>query len=461
MDASIFYEPLDGHYKFIASGEELLRVNHWMSGLIGLGLLAAVPACAETNIVIATVNNGDMIRMQKLTPEFESKHPDIKLTWVVLEENVLRQRVTTDIATKGGQFDVLTIGNYETPIWAKQGWLDALDGLAPDYDADDLLPKIRSALSSDGKLYAAPFCGESAMTYYRTDLFKKAGLIMPEKPTWTFIKDAAKKLTDKSAGTYGICLRGQAGWGENINIITAMGNAYGARWFDMKWRAQFDQPAWKSAVTDYVNLMREDGPPGANNNGAIQALALFTTGKCGIFIDATVFGSVVSDPKQSLVSDKVGFAPAPNNGLGKSSVTLWSWALAIPSSSKKKEAAQTFISWATSKGYTDLVASKEGIGNVPPGTRKSLYANPDYLKAAPYARLTLDAIDAADPDHPTVDPVPYVGVQFVAIAPFQSIGTSVGQHFAAAVAGTESVDQALQQAQEITTRAMKQAGYDK
>ena len=438
-----------------------MRNLRWTSGLIGLGILVSTPAFAETNIVIATVNNSDMIRMQKLTPDFEAKNPDIKVTWVTLEENMLRQRVTTDIATKGGQFDVLTIGNYETPIWAKQGWLDPLDNLGAAYDVDDLLPKIRSALSYEGKLYAAPFYGESSMTYYRTDLFQKAGLTMPQKPTWAFIKEAAQKLTDRSTGTFGICLRGQAGWGENINIITAMGNAYGARWFDDKWKPQFDQQAWKTTLTDYVNLMREDGPPGANTNGAIQALALFTTGKCGIFIDATVFGSVVTDSKQSSIVGKVGFAPSPNADLSKSSVTLWSWALAIPSSSTKKDAAKKFITWATSKGYTDLVASKDGIASAPPGTRKSLYANPDYLKAAPFAKLTLDAIDSADPEHPTVDPVPYVGVQFVAIAPFQAIGTSVGQHFAGAVAGTETVDEALKQAQEITTRAMKQAGYNK
>jgi sorbitol/mannitol transport system substrate-binding protein len=42
-----------------------------------------------------------MIEMQKLTPQFEKVYPDIKLKWVTLEEAVLRQRVTTDIATKG------------------------------------------------------------------------------------------------------------------------------------------------------------------------------------------------------------------------------------------------------------------------------------------------------------------------------------------------------------------------
>lgn len=86
-------------------------------------------ASAET-LTIATVNNGDMIRMQGLTSDFTTKNPDIKVEWVTLEENVLRERVTTDIATNGGQYDIMTIGNYEVPIWAKQGWLLPLESLA-------------------------------------------------------------------------------------------------------------------------------------------------------------------------------------------------------------------------------------------------------------------------------------------------------------------------------------------
>src|SRR6187549_540766 len=129
----------------------------------------AFAAHAES-ITIATVNNGDMVRMQKLTDDFTAKNPDIELKWVTLEENVLRQRVTTDIATKGGQFDVITIGTYEVPIWAKQGWLVPLDNLGADYDVDDLLPPIRAGLTYEGKLYAAPFYGESSMIMYRKDL---------------------------------------------------------------------------------------------------------------------------------------------------------------------------------------------------------------------------------------------------------------------------------------------------
>jgi sorbitol/mannitol transport system substrate-binding protein len=417
-------------------------------------------AQAET-ITIATVNNGDMIRMQKLTGDFTAKNPDIKLEWVTLEENILRQRVTTDIATKGGQYDVMTIGTYEVPIWAKKGWLLELNDLGKDYDVDDLLPAIRGGLTMNGKLYAAPFYGESSMVMYRTDLFEKAGLKMPEAPTWDFVADAARKITDKKKETYGICLRGKAGWGENMAFLSATANSFGARWFDEKWQPQFNGEAWKKTMNFYVSLMHDAGPPGASSNGFNENLALFQSGKCGMWIDATVAASFVTNPKDSTVADKVGFALAPDNGLGKRGNWLWSWTLAIPAGTQKAEAAKKFITWATSKSYLELVAAKEGWANVPPGTRTSLYNNPEYLKAAPFAKMTLDSINAADPTHPAVDPVPYVGVQFVAIPEFQGIGTAVGQQFSAALAGKITVDQALKSAQQLTEREMKKAGYIK
>lgn len=430
-----------------------------------LGAFAAVAlmsgAMAETRLTIATVNNGDMIRMQKLTDDFTRMNPDIALNWVTLEENVLRQKVTTDIATKSGQYDISTIGTYEVPIWAKKGWLVPLDDLGADYDIDDLLPAIRSGLSLDGKLYAAPFYGESSMIMYRKDLFDKAGIKMPESPTWDFVADAARKVTVNSSETYGICLRGKAGWGENMAFLSATANSFGARWFDEKWRPQFDQPEWKNALSFYVKLMRDAGPPGASSNGFNENLALFDAGKCGMWIDATVAASFVTNPKESNVADKVGFALAPNTGLGKNANWLWAWSLAVPAGSQKVAAAKKFIAWATSKHYLELVASKEGWANVPPGTRKSLYENPEYQKAAPFGKLTLASINSADPAHPTVKPVPYVGIQFVAIPEFQAIGTAVGQQFSGALAGSSSVDDALAAAQNIAMREMTRAGYIK
>ena len=194
-----------------------------------LAIAALATAASAETITIATVNNADMIIMQKLSPKWEQQTGN-KINWTVLEENVLRQRVTTDIATKGGQFDIVTIGAYETPIWGKAGWLVPLDDFPADYDYKDLLGPVKNGLSVDGKLYAVPFYAESSMTFYRTDLFKAAGLTMPDQPTYAQIRQLADKLTDRSKDQYGICLRGKPGWGENMAFVGTLVNTYGGTW---------------------------------------------------------------------------------------------------------------------------------------------------------------------------------------------------------------------------------------
>ncbi|WP_299560336.1 sugar ABC transporter substrate-binding protein [uncultured Sulfitobacter sp.] len=421
-----------------------------------MALVTAGSATAE-NLVIATVNNGDMVRMQGYTDNFTEKTGHT-VEWVTLEENVLRQRVTTDIAAKGGSFDIMTIGMYETPIWAANDWLVPLDGLSDAYDADDILPAMREGLSYDGTLYAAPFYGESSMIMYRTDLMEKAGLEMPQAPTWDFIREAAAAMTDRENDINGICLRGKAGWGEGGALITVTANSFGARWFDEDWNAQFDQPAWNEALTFFVEMMNESGPNGYATNGFNENLNLFQQGKCGMWIDATVAASFVTNPDDSTVADKVGFALAPNTGKGKNANWLWAWALAIPAGTQKEDAAKEFVEWATSKEYIELVAANEGWANVPPGARTSLYENENY-KAVPFAAMTLESINVADPKNPTVDPVPYVGVQFVAIPEFAGIATEVSQEFSAVYAGQQTVEEALEKAQALTNDAMEAAGY--
>ncbi|SNB64954.1 sorbitol-binding protein /mannitol-binding protein [Arboricoccus pini] len=434
-----------------------------LASFVGLGALAIAAAAnlnaasAET-ITIATVNNSQMVAMQRLAPNWE-KATGNKINWVVLEENVLRQRVTTDIATNGGQFDVLTIGSYEAPIWGKQGWLTEVDDLGDAYDYDDLFPSVKDAVSVEGKMYAVPFYAESSFTYYRKDLFKAAGLTMPEKPTYKDIESFAAKLTDKSKEQYGICLRGKPGWGENMAFFDTLVNASGGRWFDESWQPQLDQPAWKEALTLYVNLLTKYGPPGASSNGFNENQALFASGKCAMWVDATSGAGYIFDASNSKVADKTAFAAAPKGSVDTGTAWFWSWNLAIPKSSTKAAVAKQFLAWATSKDYVQLVGKTDGWPTLPPGTRKSTYAIADYMKAAPFAPIVQQAIISADLKHPTKDPVPYTGIQYVAIPEFQALGTQVGQNVAGALTGQMSIDAALQQSQATALSTMQQAGY--
>ncbi|WP_089163079.1 ABC transporter substrate-binding protein [Caballeronia sordidicola] len=422
--------------------------------------IAPIAAKAAT-VTIATLNNPDMIELKKLSPAFEKANPDIQLKWVILEENVLRQRATTDITTNSGQFDVMAIGTYEAPQWGKRGWLAPMTNLPASYDLDDVVKTARDGLSYNGQLYALPFYVESSMTYYRKDLFEAAGLKMPDQPTYDQIKQFADKLTDKSKGQYGICLRGKAGWGENMAFFSTVVNTYGGRWFDEKWQAQLNTPEWHKALTFYSDLLKSDGPPGASSNGFNENLTLMSSGKCAMWIDATVAAGMLYNKAQSQVADKIGFAAAPVAVTPKGNHWLWSWSLAIPKTSKSQDAAKKFATWATSKEYIELAAKDEGWASVPPGTRKSTYANPEYKKAAPFGDFVLSAIESASPTDATLQKVPYTGVQFVGIPEFQSFGTVVGQSIAGVVAGQTTVDAALTAGNAAANRAVKQAGYQK
>lgn len=428
-----------------------------------MAMMAVAGAAWAEEITIATVNNNDMIVMQELAPKWEEATGN-KINWVVLEENVLRQRTTQDISTNGGSFDIMFIGAYETPIWGKNGWLVSLNDFADDanYDLNDIFQLVRNGLSADGNLYAVPLYSETSFTYYRTDLFEKAGIAAPtEQITYTAFAEMLAKVHDPDNGIYGTCLRGKAGWGENMAFVGTLANAFGARWFDENWQPQLNSPEWNAAITYYVDIMTKYGPPGATANGHNENRALFKDGKCATWIDATSAANDVKNPANSKVADVTDFFQAPMEVTNKGTGWFWSWALAIPASSQKQDVAKDFLKWATSKEYFQMVGETKGWVAVPSGTRASIHEDPRLLEAAPFAATIKDAIFSVDPADPTRDPVPYTGIQFVAIPEFQGIGNFVGQQVAAALAGQMTVEEALAASQDFAVREMTKAGYIK
>lgn len=429
---------------------------------VSIGCAASVASMASADeITVVTVNNADMITMQELAPAWEEATGHT-INWVVLEENVLRQRTTTDIATGGGSFDVMFIGAYETPIWGAKGWLTPLDDFAEnaDYDLEDIFPLVRDGLSADGSLYAVPLYSETSFTFYRTDLFEAAGIEVPtEQITYTEFAEMAAQLHDPENGVYGTCQRGKAGWGENMAFVGTVANAFGARWFDEDWQPQLDSPEWNAAITYYVDLMNELGPPGASTNGHNENRALFKDGACATWVDATSAAGDVRNTETSTVADVTDFFQAPMEETANGTGWFWSWALAIPASSQNVDVAKDFLIWATSKEYFEMVGESKGWVAVPSGTRQSVEEDPRRLEAAPFAETIVSAILSVDPTNPTRDPVPYTGVQFVAIEEFQGIGNYVGQQVAAALAGQATVEEALANSQAFAVREMTRAGY--
>ena len=402
-------------------------------------------------ITVAVVSNplitDQMIPLAKSV--FEKENPGIKVNFAVYAEGDLRAAIEKDVATHSDEFNVVMISPYEAPLFARNGWLDNLTAKYiagdPAYDAKDLLPPVARALSYKGDLYAAPFYGESSMLYYRKSLLAKAGITMPAHPTWQQVAQDAARLNQPGKQS-GICLRGLAGWGDNMASLDTVVNTFGGQWFDMNWKPRLTSPAFRDAANFYVNLTRKYGEPGASNDSFNQLLTLYGQGQCAMWYDSTVAATSIVGTYPAVAKD-TGYAFAPVERT-KDSGWLYSWAMGIPSGTPDQAAAWKFVSWASSKAYDSLVASKYGWSAVPPGSRTSLYQNPAYAKAAaPFANITLQSLDGVNPDHPTVGPVPYVGIQYVDVPQFETLGLQVGEQIAGAIAGTESVSQALSTSQ--------------
>ncbi|MDK1476797.1 sugar ABC transporter substrate-binding protein [Streptomyces sp. 549] len=413
----------------------------------------------DGTVNVLMVNNPQMVELQKLTAKHFTKDTGVKVNFTVLPENEVRDKISQDFANQSGQYDLATISNYETPIYAKNGWLHELDPyLSEDeeYDEEDILNPMRLSLTGeDGKVYAQPFYGESSFLMYRKDVLEKNGLTMPDQPTWTEVAEIAEKTDTAEKGMKGICLRGLPGWGELTAPLTSVVNTFGGTWFDKDWNAQLTSKEFTRATRFYVDLVRDHGEAGAAQSGYAECLNNMTQGKTAMWYDATAgAGSLEAD--NSPVKGKIGYVPAPVEKTD-SSGWLYTWAWGMQKASKNTDNAWKFMSWASSKQYEELVGEEIGWSNVPAGKRASTYENPDYQKAASaFHEVTYKAISEADPRNPGVQERPAPGIQFVGIPEFTDLGTKVSQEISAAIAGRQSVEAALKKSQSLAEKVGKE-----
>jgi sorbitol/mannitol transport system substrate-binding protein len=423
---------------------------------------SSTPAQGKT-IRVAIVGNPQMEDIAKLTPTLFTKKTGIKVRYSILEEGKLREIVTRDVGSGGRQFDVVMIGPYEAPQFGASGLLKDLTPFArrdASYRFNDVIPAVRNALSANGKMYASPFYAESSFVMYRKDVMKAKKVTLPAKPTWDQIAAVARKIdTDRMAG---ICLRGKPGWGDLGASFTTVLNTFGGTWWSAKAngepdKAQVDQPAFREALSFYVNLVRDAGEKDAANASFNECLAQYKDGRVAMWYDATVAAGIL-EATDSAVRGKNGYALAPVKRT-KASGWLWTWALAIPRESPDPTTAWKYISWATGPAYIKAAGTRisGGWAAIPPGTRLSTYRIPQYKKAArAFAAITLAAMRAAPIKNPGTTKRPGVpGVQYVGIPEFQDVGNQCTEQFSSVIAGRTSIDNALEACQEIASQAIQ------
>ena len=353
-----------------------------LSGCAGFGNLGTDPGV--TTVTLATVNNPQMQDMAQLLPEFNKLHPNIKINMIFMEENDLRNAATKDVATKGGQYDIMTVGAYEVPIWGANRWLVDLTDLAakdPAYDVNDFFQPVRDGVSVDNRLYAVPFYGESSFLMYRKDLFQQAGLTMPERPTWEQVAQFAQKLKDPATDRAGICLRGKPGWGEMFAPLTTMVNTFGGQWYDMNWNAQVNQPGFtstrcSSTSTPWRPAVKPTRCPSASPSASTSSAR--SVPRCGTTPPRRPARwrtpRTRRSPERSATSGPRSRRPVTPAGCGRGT----SGSTPSPTQGPGLGVPQVGdFQGVRQAGRLDHL----GWSKTPPGTRKSTYQIPEYIQA--------------------------------------------------------------------------------
>ena len=424
---------------------------------------------AQTTINIALANNPISQALSKLAAS-KYKAPGVKVNIAVLPENDLRQKLTTEASTGGTAYDLFFIGPYEANNWARNGWLENLEpyfkampaAKLAAYDRPDLIQGMVGSVSLDGEAFALPFYGESSFIMYNKELFAAKKLTMPAEPTWDQIYELAKKINDPAKGIVGMTMRGAPGWGMSGAPFVTIVNAFGGRFYDMDWNATVDTPEQRGAWKMYKKILRDAGQKDILSYTYNECIALMQSGKCGIYYDATSIAPPL-ESKGSKVQGKVGYAMPPHQVMKSNTAWLWNWSMGInpKSDDAKKQAVFDFMLWATSKDFIKMTVDTDPTGgSTPPASRSSTYLLPAYKKA-PYAAMTLKTLESTDFTHPTLEPVPYVGLQYIAIPEFADAGTQMTQWLADYVVDKMTLDEAISNTQDLFNQVAIDGNYRK
>lgn len=317
--------------------------------------------------------------IKKEIPAFEEK-TGIKVNMESIAENLLTQKLTTELTAGAGTIDVfMQRPLQEAKLFVKNGWYADLNTFVKDakktpadWEVADFFKSAMEVEVVKGALAGIPLITEQEILYYRKDLFAAKGIKVPT--TMAELEDAAKKLHNPP-DMVGIVMRGQGNPATTqfSSFLYSMGGE-----FIKDGKFVLDAPEAIKAFDLYGRLLRNYGPQGVLNMSWPQAASLLAQGKAAMWVDANSLYLNVTDPTKSTVGDKIGFALLPAGDKGSLPYSVTSWGISIAKSSKNQDAAWEFVKWAASK---EMVLKTQAAGN--PSARASAWNNPEGTKGWP------------------------------------------------------------------------------
>jgi multiple sugar transport system substrate-binding protein len=343
------------------------------------------------------------------------------------------------------------------------GWLEPLDSYIqkdPPTNWPQDWPKWGTEVQTkDGKLYAFPNHGGPLGFMYRKDLlsdpanqsaFKaKFGYDLPDPKEWTWekeFKDAATFFTNPDNKFYGVAWGSKQGEQQLPYEFIIQLWTHGGEVFDASWHPTFNNAAGEAALQYYVDSITKDkfADPASPSYGTFEAATQFQAGNTALSIMWTSFGSTFEGADTSKVKGKVGYTWLPKSSAAggiHAAANDW-WYYGVVPSSKNKEWAYRFVRYISEPKYQmDLLETGGYPLRLSILQDKSLWPKYPFLETAP---------DIAG-----------VGKRWPLIPELAEVLDALGTMESKAIAGQQTVKEALADGAAAVEDIMKRAGYYK
>jgi len=380
---------------------------------------------------------GNSPDMKKTAAKFHKLHPNITIKFENVPAEEAGQVLTTRIAGNNAP-DVAYVNASDTSDYAARGALVDISNYIERSDVvkpDDYVDAFKTFVTYDDKMWGLPVDGESTGLFYRTDLFKAAGIDSPPK-TWDEFEADAAALTDASKNQYGYELFAtEAAYYWYPWLYQAGGDLLSE---DGK-EVAFTSDEAKKAADFYVNLAKYS-PKDYLNSNSYDGRVAFAEGQVAMYMAGAWFAGTLSSefPK---IDGKWATAPLPDGPAG-CKTTIAGDSLIMLGDTKNADAAWLWMEYLSQPDIlADFTYRNPASTLLPP--LNSLLEGDEITKEKPVLKGFIDlmkcgvASTVSNPKFPRVETI---------------LNEELGKAMYGDQTASEALDNAAQQADAILAR---------
>ena len=362
-----------------------------------------------------------------LIDEFEEANPGITVELVSGPYASTKEQLFAGAAS-GTMPDVVGLDGAWVNDFASQGVISDLSALMEEYDYDD--SELASQIQVDGSTYMIPVVNFVYPMFTNDSLLAEAGVTAPPT-TRTEFADAASKVSALGGDVSGwvLPLSLEAPNGVQNDVMSWVWASGGSMLKDGQPDLTNDDV---TSAVDFIGGMWDDGSiaSGSFTMKEQDKVEEFTNGRVGMMIDSLAHINLIRETNPDL-QFSISALPAEDGYDGERGIPYASWGIGVAENSEHKEAAFKLVEFLMSEQTNSELST---MANAFPGNSTSV---PGFVEDDELFAQAFEIYQAGYPAN-----------EFTGLPVAEELMRQLGEQLQSVFDGQQSIDDALQKAQE-------------